>query len=616
MADPYPSANVTRLGQYNVSAYNVSTNQYGLDDGGYIVNFPLVMEDLVAVAGWVNSYGTDFADLAAIGSDIELLADLEDGTTATGAIQAVAAVATEVATVAARDTDIGTLAGLDTEITALAGLDTELSALGALTSQLTAVGAVAGDLDAFAKSGGIVYQFASSTSGDPGAGKFGFNHSTPGNSTAMLLDDVDYYGAPAAARIDRWNNSSSAIKGTAEIVKLGDPTIRGTVEILAQVDSTGYRTVTATPVPNSFDGTIVAGDLFAITFTRNGDAGDGDIGDQIAGAVEKTTLDEADQFGIADSGDSDETKRISWANVKARFFAALGGLIAAATGKTTPVDADGLLLADSADSDAPKLLTWANLKATLFGADHLVHGQCRLVLDGGSLKVLPHQGNLITFPSGITYEVPSAGWSLAAAGLTPSTLYYVYADENGGSPQLVASTTGHSQHSSTGIEIETGDTTRVLVGMAYPVTGPAFADSATQRFVRSWFNRVPVRGNNAGSTGSASTGSTSYVEVLGTTIRIEFLAWGDEIGRPSFTGAMNNSNLGSATFTAVGLDGTALRAVIDEQKYAAYANPVCVTGNAALSEGYHYAQLLGKVSSGTGTWYGSTHGGGLDLEAF
>lgn len=125
----------------------------------------------------------------------------------------------------------------------------------------------------FAKSGALVYELASSTSGDPGPGKFGFDSGTPGSSTGGQLDDLDYYGAAAAARIARWDDSTSAIKGTAEIAKLGDPTVRGTVEITAQTDSTGYRTVTWAPVSGTFTGTFTAGDLFGISFTRTGDAG-------------------------------------------------------------------------------------------------------------------------------------------------------------------------------------------------------------------------------------------------------------------------------------------------------------------------------------------------------
>lgn len=84
----------------------------------------------------------------------------------------------------------------------------------------------------------------------------------------------------------------------------------------------------------------------------------------IHGATAKTTPADADEFPLADSADSYAVKKITWANIKAATWTALGALINGGTGKTTPVDGDMFAIADSAASNATKKLTWANLKAT------------------------------------------------------------------------------------------------------------------------------------------------------------------------------------------------------------------------------------------------------------
>lgn len=77
---------------------------------------------------------------------------------------------------------------------------------------------------------------------------------------------------------------------------------------------------------------------------------------------------------VVDMTTTPVTKMVTWANIKATlktYFdtlytgTPLGVIIHALTGKTTPVDADELVISDSADSNNGKKLTWANIKATL-----------------------------------------------------------------------------------------------------------------------------------------------------------------------------------------------------------------------------------------------------------
>lgn len=87
------------------------------------------------------------------------------------------------------------------------------------------------------------------------------------------------------------------------------------------------------------------------------------VGPQIDGAAAKTTPVDADTMGLIDSAASNVLKKVTWANIKATIYAALGALIAAGTGKSTPVGGDSFAISDSAASGATKTLTFTNFWA-------------------------------------------------------------------------------------------------------------------------------------------------------------------------------------------------------------------------------------------------------------
>jgi hypothetical protein len=142
------------------------------------------------------------------------------------------------------------------------------------------------------------------------------------------------------------------------------------------------------------------------------------------------------------------------------------------------------------------------------------YGQCKLVKSGSYLVLLPFNGNVLTI-AGVTNAVPDAGVSLAAAGLTASTTYFIYAYMNSGTMTLEASTTAHATSTTAGnkgTEIKSGDNTRTLVGIARVIAGPAWQDTAAQRFVISWFNRERRDVVGAVDSTSTDTGTSSYTE--------------------------------------------------------------------------------------------------------
>lgn len=229
--------------------------------------------------------------------------------------------------------------------------------------------------------------------------------------------------------------------------------------------------------------------------------------------------------------------------------------------------------------------------------------ECRLTLSGGNLLLSRVDGRRLTI-NGTAQLIPQAGITLAATGLTPSTLYYIYAYMNAGTMTLEASATAPATDATTGIQIKTGDATRTLVGMARPITGPAWADSAKQRFVLSYYNRVKkhAEGN---FTATRSTTSGTFVEI-NTEIRIEFLAWGDGELWFSTGGGMATSPGSGLQATRISLDGTVNWFAQGSQQTAQdFVIPLSISGPIQPTLGYHYATLLGAVSSGTAIWLGT-----------
>lgn len=232
-------------------------------------------------------------------------------------------------------------------------------------------------------------------------------------------------------------------------------------------------------------------------------------------------------------------------------------------------------------------------------------GQCRLVKSGANIVLQTVNGNLITI-NGSNQIVPSAGVSLAPTGLTPSTLYYIYAYMNSGTMTLEASTTGKSTDTSTGVEIKSGDPTRSFVGWAYVITGPAFVDTDAQRLVVSWFNPRPISGTASFSTVRTST-STSYAEV-NSEIRVQFIARGNSATQFMANGGTYNSGA-NQTLTSIGIDSTSPRDVVSFGS-GANAQSMALSHAETLAEGFHYVTIVGRVSAGTGSWYTNSNNAG------
>jgi hypothetical protein len=230
-----------------------------------------------------------------------------------------------------------------------------------------------------------------------------------------------------------------------------------------------------------------------------------------------------------------------------------------------------------------------------------------------ALLFAPFNGNQIRI-SGTSYSIPVGGIAglssptnafingVAAQTLAINTVYWIFAFLNSGVVTADFRTAATHAPSTTagneGVEILTGNDSRSLIGMCRTNAAGQFADSKTQRFVRSWMNRQAPTFDNS-MTAQRSTTSTSSVEI-NQEIRCEILTWVNEAVIASIVGYLINSGTGMV-FCAVGWDGVA-----NAHHWGINTGTAAIGGSAgvsetqALTEGYHYLTVMGSTNSGTG----------------
>ncbi|MBI4169841.1 MAG: hypothetical protein HY510_07880 [Acidobacteria bacterium] len=254
----------------------------------------------------------------------------------------------------------------------------------------------------------------------------------------------------------------------------------------------------------------------------------------------------------------------------------------------------------------PSAATDPNLPSDISaGADH---GQCLLeYVSATQIKLSRRNGKYLLVKTGGTWsrrEIPSAGIILGNGSLSASTLYRIYVYDDGGTLTLEASTTAHATDGDTGVEIKSADASRTFVGAIYTNASSQFGDSASQRYVRSWFNRSGCAGHNYFAA-DRTTASASYVE-LSSSERGEAVMFADEAVSLLVTGRVTSAT-GANPQTSIGIDGTTAE---DTMSYAPGGggnyNLGCGISKVGLSEGLHYFTILGLADGAqTCTWRGT-----------
>lgn len=241
-------------------------------------------------------------------------------------------------------------------------------------------------------------------------------------------------------------------------------------------------------------------------------------------------------------------------------------------------------------------------------------GQCQLILSGGNLVLTPYNGNIVTLKVGGVWQhqpLADAGVSLSPSGLSVDTTYYVYLYDNSGVHALEAVATVPARDTDTGFQVKTGDATRLLVGLVRTVTGPAFVDSATQRYVRSWFNDVGAHCLGE-FTADRSTTSASYAEV-NSEIAVSLLTWGSEVIEVSMNGTWSSS-ADALCGLKVAIDGSGFdRSVVYRRLNGTTTGLTDFHGKHYYDQaaaGMHTFTLHAKTNTGTLTFEGGAGGDG------
>lgn len=96
---------------------------------------------------------SDIQTLTTIAADIQTLADIEDGTDATDAIQTVAGLSTNIGILGPIGADITTVAGIDTEVVAVSGISANITTVAGIDADVTSVAGISADVTTVAADG-------------------------------------------------------------------------------------------------------------------------------------------------------------------------------------------------------------------------------------------------------------------------------------------------------------------------------------------------------------------------------------------------------------------------------------------------------------------------------
>lgn len=119
----------------------------------------------------------------------------------------------------------------------------------------------------------LPYVFDSGTAdADPGPGRLRLSSATQNAATALRLD-VLAGGQDVSSILDQFDASTSDVKGSIRLVKVGDPSKWLTFNVMARTAPSGYRNLTVVNTGGSSASPFANGDGLLVFFQRNGDIG-------------------------------------------------------------------------------------------------------------------------------------------------------------------------------------------------------------------------------------------------------------------------------------------------------------------------------------------------------
>jgi hypothetical protein len=227
-------------------------------------------------------------------------------------------------------------------------------------------------------------------------------------------------------------------------------------------------------------------------------------------------------------------------------------------------------------------------------------GQCYLeFVSTTQLRLVRRNGKFLPLKIGGNWEakiVPATPITIDNTGLAANTDHYVYSFDNAGTLELEVVTTGYSEDPDTGVQIQTGDDSRTLVGFARTGAGTPGVFQAQGLGTLSWFNRRAVRLQNQGTGYGSVSGSFPAGAEVSSGFRQHFVSWADD--RPlAYINTSASSNGPANNVVGMGYDTTVI-----EQQYAgsgtAYFAQTGIVSSVVGDETDHYITIIAG-SSGT-----------------
>jgi len=221
-------------------------------------------------------------------------------------------------------------------------------------------------------SSGIVWEFNTGTSGDPGSGKFLLDNATLASVTGANISDSEINSVDVSAFLATWDDSTASPRGHIIIKSLTDASAFAIYTITGgSTDNSTYYTLALTHIASN--GTLA--DHCSISFLRSGDDGaDGDTQEiYVQNSEPATTGPDGSLWVDADSADNDlyQLSSGTWGdtgvNLKGAAGAGSGDMLAATYDAATI--SEQLVGLTATQTLTNKTLTSPTINSPVLGAD-------------------------------------------------------------------------------------------------------------------------------------------------------------------------------------------------------------------------------------------------------
>lgn len=218
----------------------------------------------------------------------------------------------------------------------------------------------------------------------------------------------------------------------------------------------------------------------------------------------------------------------------------------------------------------------------------------------------------------VVRQSPTPEFSKALGTLTSGLPYDVFCYDNAGVPTLEFLAWTNSTTRATaltrfnGILVKTGDATRRYLGTFFTTSTTTTEDSAANRYLWNYYNRVerPMKRTETTASWTYTTATFRQANASASNQLNFVIGVAEEPVFAKLSARCANSSAGTVTQTALGIDSTttatagALTTISNAANYYSYHSPSLCE---AIAEGRHYiAWLEYSQAVGTTTWEGSS----------